>query len=144
METLLVLFCAGYGSGLFFFCVLCYIEGHPIGSRMFRRLAAFPLSVFFTLFARLMMRGVSGYAAHPVAEAVCSLIFAALFASAASAAALLFFQHKKCPQQAAAGRKQARIVQRRVQHPLLSQKNSRISSSRPLTNAMRTGIGLSA
>ena len=144
MEALLVLFCAGYGSGLFFFRVLRYIEGHPVGSRMFRLLAAFPLSIFFTLFTRFLMRGASGYAAHPIAEAICSLIFAALFASVASAAALLFFQHKKCPQQIAAGRKPARVAQRRNQQPLLSQKNSRISSSGPLTNAMRTGIGLSA
>ena len=78
-----------YGSGAVFFRALEYMEGRRVCNRWIPRLAAVPVSGMVTLLTCGLMRGLSGFSAHPAAEAVAGLFVAAMLAAALSAAGLL-------------------------------------------------------
>ena len=93
--VLLILGLELYGSGAVFFRALEYIEGRRFRRRWAVRLAAIPASGLLTLLTCWMMRGLSCFSAHPVAEAAASLFVAAMLASAFSAVRPLLLRRGK-------------------------------------------------
>ena len=89
LATLFVFALEIYGSGAVFFRALEYMEGRRFRNRWIPRLAAVPVSGMVTLLTCGLMRGLSGFSAHPAAEAVAGLFVAAMLAAALSAAGLL-------------------------------------------------------
>ncbi len=94
-----------YGSGAVFFRALEYMEGRRFRNRWIPRLAAVPVSGMVTLLTCGLMRGLSGFSAHPAAEAVAGLFVAAMLAAALSAAGVVLSVCAKKRREAARSRK---------------------------------------
>lgn len=105
LTTLFVFALEMYGSGAVFFRAMEYMEGRRFRSRWIPRLAAVPVSGMVTLLTCGLMRGLSGFSAHPAAEAVAGLFVAAMLAAALSAAGTLLSACAKRKREEARSRK---------------------------------------